>query len=101
MERQSFAGWLAENPDVDALVQQAVALAEREAKRFDLTILNELAEQHRLDSASRGIAVDELRDVLARLVAAREELANGSSDETASILYDLETDVGGLIEGAA
>ena len=100
-ERQSLAGWLAENPDLDALVQQAVALAEREAERSDLTILNELAEQHRLDSARRGIAVDELRDVLAGLVAAQEELANGSTLETESILCGLEADLAGLIEGAA
>jgi hypothetical protein len=60
-----------------------------------------LAEQHRLDSAIRGVALDELRDVLARLVAAREELAVGASDESEAILYDLEIDLTGLIERAA
>jgi len=100
-ERQSLAGWLAENPDLDALVQQAVALAEREAERADLTILNELAEQHRLDSAVRGVALAELQKVLGRVVAAREELAVGASEETAAILYDLEIDLAGLIERAA
>jgi hypothetical protein len=100
-ERQSLAGWLAENPDLDTLVQRAVALAEREAERLDLSILTELAEQHRLDSAIRGVALDELRDVLARLVAAREELAVGASDESEAILYDLEIDLTGLIERAA
>jgi hypothetical protein len=81
-ERQSLAGWLAENPDLDTLVQRAVALAEREAERLDLSILTELAEQP-------------------RLVAAREELAVGASDESEAILYDLEIDLTGLIERAA
>ena len=100
-ERQSLAGWLAENPDLDALVQQAVALAEREAERVDEDMLRTLAEQARSTSPVQGVALTELRIVLAGLVAAQEELANGAMLETESILCGLEADLAGLIERAA
>jgi hypothetical protein len=97
-ERASLACWLAENPDLDALVQQAVALAEREAERVDESILRELAEQHRLDT---GVTRGGLRDALARVVAAQEELGVGAVDESSAILRDLEADLAELIERAA
>jgi hypothetical protein len=96
-ERQSLKRWLAENPDLHALVQQASALANREAERAEPWILNELAEKHRVDALLHGVALEELRNVLARVVAAREELAIGAPEETALILHDLEIDLAGFI----
>lgn len=100
-ERESLARWLAENPDLDTLVQQAVALAEREAERLDLSILAELAEKHRADALAHGVALSELQNVLARLVAAREELEIGAGGEASAILHDLEEDLAALVERAA
>jgi hypothetical protein len=100
-ERQNLAHWLAENPDLDALVQQASALAKREAEGAEPLILNELAEKHRVDAFLNGLAVGEFRKVLARVVAAHEELAFGTPEKAASILHDLEIDLAGLIGRAA
>jgi hypothetical protein len=100
-ERRGLDRWFAENPDLDSLVHQAIALAEREAERADASILRELAEQHRWDAAARGVAQDELRAVLARVVAAQEELTIGAGVEVAQILRDLEANLAELIERAA
>jgi hypothetical protein len=97
-ERESLARWLAENPDLDTLVQQAVALAEREAERLDPSILTELGEKHRADAL---VALSELQNVLARLVAAREELESGATGEASAILHDLEEDLAVLVERLA
>jgi hypothetical protein len=100
-ERQGLSRWFAENPDLDSLVQRAITLAEREAERVDEDMLRELAEQARSAMPVQGFALAELRSVLAGLVAAQEELANGAIQVTESILCGLEADVAGLIEGAA
>jgi hypothetical protein len=100
-DRRGLSRWLDENPDLDALVQQAIALAQHEAERADEAVLRELAEQYRMDAPVRGLVLTELRNVLAGLVAAQEELANGAIRETESILCGLEADLAGLIEGAA
>jgi hypothetical protein len=100
-ERQGLGHWFAENPDLDALLQQAIALAEREAERADASILTELAEQHRSDAPVHGFALAKLRSVLGRIVAASEELENGALDETTALLRDLEADIAELIESAA
>jgi hypothetical protein len=43
----------------------------------------------------------EIRDVLARIVAAREEQALGEYEQAAAILVDLETDLATLVGRAA
>lgn len=96
-ERQSLAGWLAENPDVASLIEQANALSVREEERLDISSLDVFAERAFLQID----ALAELRNMLPRVVAAREELAIGALDESETILSDLETDLAGLLGGLA